>query len=126
VATGKPKPYNAFNSGPSNTGPTNVQLITDIKARIALLLKTTPGLKTGQIPIDLVESSGSGLDPDISVQAALIQVPRVALHTHLSRAFLTELVQDNVRGLDLGVFGRSRVNVLELNLALYKALHSDV
>jgi K+-transporting ATPase ATPase C chain len=103
-----------------------VQLITDIKARIALLLKTTPGLKTGQIPIDLVESSGSGLDPDISVQAALIQVPRVALHTHLSRAFLTELVQDNVRGLDLGVFGRSRVNVLELNLALYKALHSDV
>lgn len=123
VATGKPKPYNAFNSSPSNTGPTNAQLLANIKARIAYLIKTTPGLRTGQIPIDLVETSGSGLDPDISVQAALIQVPRVALHTHLSKAFLTQLVNDNVLGKDWGVVGRSRINVLELNLALYKALH---
>lgn len=123
VATGKPKPYDAFNSSPSNTGPTNQQLITDIKQRVAWLIKTTPGLKTGQIPIDLVESSGSGLDPDISVQGALIQIPRVANYTHLSEGFLRGLVQDNVVGPSLGLFGPSRVNVLELNLALYKALH---
>ncbi len=123
VSTGKSKPYNALNSAPSNVGPTNSVLLAHIKSRIAYLLKTTPGLQVGQIPIDLVESSGSGLDPDISVQAAMIQIPRVALHTHLSQTFLKDLVQQNTLGKDWGVFGRARVNVLELNLALYKALH---
>lgn len=124
-APGKPKPYDAFNSGPSNLGPTNALLLAHIKNRIAFLLKTTPGLQTGQIPIDLVESSGSGLDPDISVQAAMIQIPRVALHTKLSQNFLDQLVSQNTLGKEWGVFGRPRVNVLELNLALYKALHGE-
>lgn len=123
VATGKPKPYDAFNSAPSNTGPTNQKLLADIKQRVAYLLKTTPGLRTNQIPIDLVESSGSGIDPDISVQAALIQVTRVSKYTHLSEGFLKGLVQNNVLGPSLGLFGKLRVNVLELNLALYKAMH---
>lgn len=123
VSTGKPKPYNAISSAPSNLGPTNSKLIAHIKSRIAYLLKTTPGLTAGAIPANLVESSGSGLDPDISVQAALIQVPRVARATGLSQTFLTRLIQTNTLPADWGVLGRSRINVLELNIALYKALH---
>lgn len=124
VSTGQPKPYNAFASAPSNNGPTSAALISDIKQRITYLLKTTPGLTAEQIPVSLVESSGSGLDPDISVQSALIQIPRVAKYTHLSESFLTGLVKNNTLGPDVGLFGRTRVNVLELNLALFKALHS--
>lgn len=123
LTTGKPQPYNAVNSAPSNLGPTNAALIAHIKQRIAYLLRTTPGLKTGEIPASLVESSGSGLDPDITVAAALLQVPRVAGATGLSRTFLTRLVQANTLPPDWGVFGRSRINVLELNIALYRALH---
>ena len=124
VSTGKPKPYNAINSAPSNLGPTNAELIAHIKKRIAYLLKTTPGLTSGAIPASLVESSGSGLDPDISVQSAMIQVPRVARATGLSRTFLDRLIQANTLSADWGVFGRSRINVLQLNIALYKAIHS--
>lgn len=123
LTTGKPQPYNAVNSAPSNLGPTNAALIAHIKRRIAYLEKTTPRLKTGAIPANLVESSGSGLDPDISVAAALVQVPRVARATGLSRTFLTRLVQANTLPPDWGVLGRSRINVLELNIALYRAVH---
>ncbi len=123
VSTGKPKPYNALASSPSNLGPTNAELIAHIKRRIAVLLKQTPGLRVNQIPADLVESSGSGLDPDISVQAALIQIPRVARNTHLSAQFLHRLVEASVLAPDWGMFGVARVNVLALNLRLYQALH---
>lgn len=122
VSTGKPEPYNAFNSAPSNLGPTNAKLIQHIRARVAFLLKHDPGLNAGQIPLSLVESSGSGLDPNISVQSAMIQIPRVAAHTGLSAAALQADVKKATSGPQWGVFGRRRVNVLQLNVLVYEAL----
>ena len=116
-------PYNPEASTPSNLGPTNKLLIQHIKARVALLLKTTPGLTVNQIPASMVESSGSGLDPDITVQSALIQIPRIAKATGISRATLTKIVNQHVIGPQLGIFGRSHVNVVDLNLAVFKLLH---
>ncbi|MCL5116401.1 MAG: potassium-transporting ATPase subunit KdpC [Firmicutes bacterium] len=123
TTTGKPEPYNAYNSAPSNLGPTNKALISTIKARIAYLEKTNPGLKASQIPPDLVEGSGSGLDPYISVQGAVIQIPRVAKATGLSASFLRTLVQQATLGPQWGLFGHTVVNVTELNINVYKALH---
>ncbi|WP_020373866.1 potassium-transporting ATPase subunit KdpC [Sulfobacillus thermosulfidooxidans] len=116
-------PYNPEASGPSNLGPTNKLLLEHVKARIKALQESIPGLKVSQIPISLVESSGSGLDPDITVQSALIQIPRVAKATGLSEGFLTRLVDQHVLGPQFGIFGKDRVNVVELNLAVYEALH---
>ncbi|PSR24355.1 MAG: K(+)-transporting ATPase subunit C [Sulfobacillus benefaciens] len=123
VATGKPQPYNAFASSPSNYGPTNAKLIQDIQARIHMYRQTTPGLHVSRIPISLVESSGSGLDPNIAVQSALIQIPRIAKHTGLSEKTLKHLVATQILPPDLGVFGPRRINVLLLNKALYQMLH---
>ncbi|HBQ94794.1 MAG: potassium-transporting ATPase subunit KdpC [Firmicutes bacterium] len=116
-------PYNPYASTPSNLGPTNKLLLEHVKSRIKTLQRSIPGLRVSQIPISLVESSGSGLDPDISVQSALIQIPRVSRATGLSRGFLTRLIDQHVSGPQFGVIGRSRINVMELNLAVYKALH---
>lgn len=116
-------PYNPEASTPSNLGPTNKLLIQHIKARVALLLKTTPGLTVNQIPASMVESSGSGLDPDITVQSALIQIPRIAKATGISSATLTKIVNQHIIGPQLGIFGRSHVNVVDLNLAVFKLLH---
>ena len=91
-------------------------LIDRVKAAVAAVKKEDPGLK--QVPADLVTTSGSGLDPDISPQAAMVQVPRVAKARNLSRAQVTALVQRHITGPDLGIFGAPRVNVLKLNLAL--------
>lgn len=123
AVTLKPEPYNAANSTPSNLGPTNKLLITTIKARVAYLLKTNPGLKVSQIPPDLVEGSGSGLDPDISVQAAVIQIPRVAKATGLSTGYLHTLVNQATSGPQWGLFGKRVVNVTALNIDVYKARH---
>ena len=122
LTTGKSQPYNAENSAPSNLGPTNPELLSQVKAAIHHLVATTPGLKVSQIPPDLVESSGSGLDPDISPQAAYIQVPRVAKATGLSVATLRALVARETKGPILGLFGTYRVNVVDLNLALRRVL----
>lgn len=116
-------PYNAEGSGASNYGPTNKKLIEDIKTRIAALVKATPGLKPAQIPLSLVEASGSGLDPDITVQSAIIQIPRVAKATGLSRSTLARLITQHTLGPQFGILGRQRVNVLDLNLAVYQTLH---
>ncbi len=116
-------PYNPEASSPSNLGPTNKLLIQHIKARVALLLKTTPGLKVNQIPASMVESSGSGLDPDITVQSALIQIPRIAKATGIQSATLRRIVTQHIVRPQLGIFGRSHVNVVDLNLAVFKLLH---
>ncbi|MDA8192661.1 MAG: potassium-transporting ATPase subunit KdpC [Thermaerobacter sp.] len=123
VSTGKPKPYNAFASAPSNLGPTNAALLNTIKARIEHLLATTPGLTVNQIPASLVEGSGSGLDPNISPQAAYIQVPRVAQATGLSEVFLRQLITQSIEAPQFGLFGRSRINVTLLNIQVYRMLH---
>jgi K+-transporting ATPase ATPase C chain len=110
-----PVPYAADNSSGSNLGPTNRALIDRVKADAAKLAKESPGTP---IPIDLVTTSASGLDPDITPAAALFQVPRVAEARHLEPAKLQALVAEQTHDRFLGIFGEKRVNVLELNLAL--------
>lgn len=115
-ATG-PYPYNAASSSGSNLGPTNPALLDEVKGRIAALKAADPS-NTQPIPVDLVTSSGSGLDPDISVAAALYQLPRVARLRGLSESALRTLVDQYTHGRQLGFLGEPRVNVLQLNLAL--------
>jgi K+-transporting ATPase KdpC subunit len=113
----RPYPYNAASSSGSNLGPSNPALLDQVKARIAALKAADP-TNTQPIPVDLVTSSGSGLDPDISVAAALYQLPRVARLRGLSESALRSLVDQYIQGRTLGFLGEPRVNVLELNLAL--------
>jgi K+-transporting ATPase KdpC subunit len=112
-----PYPYNASASSGSNLGPTNPALIAEVQARVQALQAADPG-NTQPIPVDLVTSSGSGLDPDISVAAALYQAPRVAWVRGLSVDQVNVLVQKYTENRQLMILGEPRVNVLELNLAL--------
>ena len=110
-------PYNAGASGGSNYGPMNSSLTDATKARLDALHKADPD-NTAPVPVDLVTSSGSGLDPDISVAAALYQAPRVAKARGADEAAVRRLVGEHTHGRQLGVLGEPRVNVLDLNLAL--------
>jgi potassium-transporting ATPase KdpC subunit len=110
-----PAPYNAANSGGSNLGPTNKSLIERIQGDIEKLKLENP---SAQVPIDLVTTSGGGLDPHISPEAALFQVPRVAKARNLPENRLRQLVAENTSDRFVGLLGEPRVNVLELNLAL--------
>lgn len=114
-ATGKPEPYAADNSAASNLGPTNKTLIESVQQRVKALQKENPGVP---VPADLVTSSGSGLDPDITPAAAYFQVPRVARERGLSQDVVKRLVDQNIQGRFLFIFGEPHVNVLQLNLAL--------
>jgi K+-transporting ATPase ATPase C chain len=114
-----PYPYNAAASSGSNLGPTNPALLDEVKGRIAALKAADP-TNTQPIPVDLVTSSGSGLDPDISLAAALYQLPRVARARGLSESSVRSLVDQYTQGRTFGFLGEARVNVLELNLALDK------
>ncbi len=120
-ATGKPEPYAANNSGGSNLGPTNAALEAEVKANLQTFLAADPGARADQVPLDLLESSGSGLDPDITPASALLQVPRVAAATGLSPSTLRRLVREDTRnGVFIRLFGAPHVNVLRLNLALQR------
>lgn len=112
-----PNPYNARSSGGSNLGPTNPALADEVKARIAALHAVDPA-NAAPVPVDLVTSSGSGLDPDISLAAAAYQAARVAKARGLTLEAVDGLIGQNTAGRQLGVFGEPRVNVLKLNLAL--------
>jgi potassium-transporting ATPase KdpC subunit len=116
--TGKPSPYAADNSTASNLGPTNANLIKAVQQRVAELKKENPNAPPGPVPVDLVTTSGSGLDPDITVAGALYQVPRIAAARGLSQSVVQQLVMDHVHGRFLDIFGEPYINVLELNLAL--------
>jgi len=107
--------YDATNSGGSNFGPTNQKLIDRVKQDVASLQAENPGTP---VPIDLVTTSASGLDPDISPAAADFQVPRVARERGISQDELRRLLAKHTEGRQLGFLGEPRVNVLELNLDL--------
>jgi K+-transporting ATPase ATPase C chain len=108
-------PYNAANSGGSNLGPTNKALADRVKGDLDKLKAENPN---AAVPIDLVTTSASGLDPDISPAAALFQVPRVAKARSMPEERIRALVGEHTQGRTLGLLGEPRVNVLQLNLAL--------
>ena len=108
-------PYNPMASGGSNLGPTNKDLIDQISNRTELLKSS--GIQS-PVPSDLVEASASGLDPHISVQSTLVQIPRVARARNLSEDTLNKLVVEHIENRQFGFLGEQRINVLELNLAL--------
>jgi len=112
-----PYPYNAASSGGSNHGPSNPALFQAARARISALQALEPGNEKA-VPVDLVTSSGSGLDPHISPAAAEYQVGRVAKVRHLDEAEVRALVVAYTEGRQLGILGEPRINVLRLNLAL--------
>ena len=113
-----PAPYNAANSGGSNLGPSNKALIDRVQGDIDALRKENP---SAPVPIDLVTTSASGLDPHISPEAALFQAPRIAKARKLPEDRVRQLVADHTEGRLFGLLGEPRVNVLLLNLALDQA-----
>ena len=110
-----PAPYNAANSGGSNLGPSNKALIDRVQGDIDKLKQENP---SAPVPTDLVTTSASGLDPHISPEAALFQVPRIAKARNLPEDRIRQLVADNIEGRLFWLLGEPHVNVLLLNLAL--------
>jgi K+-transporting ATPase ATPase C chain len=110
-----PAPYNAANSGGSNLGPSNKALIDRVQGDVDKLKQENPSMP---VPQDLVTTSASGLDPNISPEAALFQVPRIAKARNLPEDRIRQLVVDNTEGRLFGLLGEPRVNVLQINLAL--------
>ncbi|MEG0177269.1 MAG: K(+)-transporting ATPase subunit C [Anaerorhabdus sp.] len=106
----------AVSSGSSNYAPTNPELVKRVKAEIETFLKENPTVKKEDIPTDLMTVSGSGLDPHISVEGAMIQIDRIAKASNLSKEMLVEIVNKNTEGKLLGIFGEDYVNVLQVNL----------
>lgn len=110
--------YNAAGSGGSNKGPNNPDLLADISKRIDTFMAHNPGVNRKDIPSDLVTASGSGLDPDISIQAALVQAARIARARNLPVNTITDLVHQHAEKPLWGIFGPEKVNVLKLNISL--------
>jgi len=119
-----PFPYNASASSGSNLGPLNPALLDAVRQR-AKDLRTADSSNAMTIPVDLVTASGSGLDPHISVMAALYQVPRVARTRGLTEERVRNLVERHIEGRQLGVLGEARINVLLLNISLDEATHRE-
>ena len=115
--------YNAEASGPSNYGPTSPLLLEEVKSNLERILKENPGISASQVPPELVESSASGLDPDISPASAYLQVPRVARINHISATVLRNYIRQNTTPRFLDIFGTAYVNVLNLNMEVLKLDH---
>lgn len=112
------KSYNGVSSGSANLAPSNPSLAKRVKEDMDAFLKANPGVKKDDIPTDFLTSSGSGLDPDISPQAAKLQIPAIAKATGLSAKDLEEIVKKCTEGRTLGIFGEPRVNVLKANIEI--------
>jgi len=112
--------YNAAGSGGSNKGTTNPEYLADVQSRIDTFLLKNPGVKASEIPSEMVTASGSGIDPDISVQGAIVQSKRIAAARHIPEAEITKLIKDNTTAPLLGLLGTEKINVLALNIALDK------
>jgi K+-transporting ATPase ATPase C chain len=110
--------YNAAGSGGSNKAPSNPDYLKEVQARIDTFLVHNPGITKSEIPSDLVTASGSGLDPNISVQAARVQVKRIAQIRHLAEERLVVLIDEQTEKPLFGLFGTEKINVLKLNIAL--------
>ena len=117
-AAGAGNGYDAANSGGSNLGPTNQKLIDRVKTDVARLQAENPGQS---VPVDLVTTSASGLDPDVSPAGAEFQVPRIARERGLSEDQVRQIIQQHLQPRTWGLLGEPRVNVLEVNLALDQA-----
>ncbi|HDR7352535.1 K(+)-transporting ATPase subunit C [Bacillus wiedmannii] len=114
--------YKAEASGSNNYAPSNPDLEKRVEKSIEEWKKQNPTVPVTEVPIDLVTNSGSGLDPDISPQAASVQVDRISKLTKIPKETLGQLIKDQTEGAALGLFGENRVNVLKLNLELQKLL----
>jgi len=112
--------YNAAGSGGSNKGPNNPDYLADVQKRIDTFMAHNPGIKKSDIPSDLVTASGSGLDPDISIQGAKVQILRIAKLRGLNEETVQKIVNEHIEKPFLGIFGPERINVLKLNIALDK------
>ena len=110
--------YDAAGSGTPNYSPSNEEMVERTKNDIAEFLKENPTIKKEDIPSDLMTNSGSGLDPNVSPQGAIVQVPRIAKERGLSEKSLYNLIDKFTEGRSLGLFGEPRINVLKLNIAL--------
>lgn len=110
--------YNAAGSGASNKAATNKEYLAQVQARIDTFLVHNPEIKKSEIPVDLVTASGSGLDPNISVKAANVQIKRIAKIRGIAEGNLEQLVLANTEKPLFGLFGPEKVNVLKLNIAL--------
>lgn len=114
--------YNAETSGGTNYSLSNPKFKEEVEKNIEEFLKQNPDVKRSEIPSDIVTSSASGLDPDISPEAAYLQVKRVASKNNLPESTVRKLVEKNIEGRFLGIFGEPHVNVLKLNLSLLNEL----
>ncbi|EJS64199.1 MULTISPECIES: K(+)-transporting ATPase subunit C [Bacillus] len=114
--------YKAEASGSNNYAPSNPDLEKRVEKSVEEWKKQNPTVPVTEVPIDLVTNSGSGLDPDISPQAASVQVDRISKLTKIPKETLGQLIKDQTEGAALGLFGENRVNVLKLNLELQKLL----
>ena len=112
--------YNAAGSGASNKGPSNEEYLSQVQARIDTFLVHNPGIKKSEIPVDLITASGSGLDPNFSIQAAKVQVKRIAAIRGIEEQKINQLIEDNAEKPLWGIFGPQKINVLKLNIALDK------
>ena len=110
--------YNAAGSGGSNKGPSNPDYLKLVQDRIDTFLEHNPGIKKEDIPSDMVTASGSGLDPDISIQGAKVQAKRIASVRHLDEKKIYKLIEQQTETPLAGLFGPSKINVLKLNIAL--------
>lgn len=112
--------YNAAGSGGSNKGPSNPEYLAEVQKRIDTFMLQNPDVKKSEIPADLVTASGSGLDPNISVQGAKVQIKRIAKVRNLDEKKIENLIASTTEKPLLGLFGPEKINVLELNIALDK------